>query len=64
MPKVALVLIDIQKEYFPGGKCPLVDMDEVANNVCCILEGVRSIGGLIVHVRHEDPNLSSLFQLA
>lgn len=32
MPKRALVLIDIQNDYFPGGKWPLSGIDAAADN--------------------------------
>jgi nicotinamidase-related amidase len=53
MPKRALVLIDIQKDYFPGGKCTLSGIEEAADNAARVLEAARSAGDLVVHVRHE-----------
>src|SRR5262245_14826748 len=55
MPKRALVLIDIQNDYFPTGKWPLVGIESAADNAAKLLAAARSAGDLIVHVRHEFP---------
>jgi len=53
MGKRALVLIDIQNDYFPGGKWPLNGMETAADNAAKILIAARAAGDLVVHVRHE-----------
>ncbi len=55
MPKRALVLIDIQNDYFPGGKWTLSGIDTAADNAAKLLAKARSTGDLVVHVRHEFP---------
>lgn len=53
MSKRALVLIDVQNDYFPGGKWPLSGMDSAADNAARVLAAARAAGDAVVHVRHE-----------
>jgi nicotinamidase-related amidase len=53
MPKHALVLIDIQNDYFPGGKWTLAGIEPAADNAAKVLAAARAAGDLVVHVRHE-----------
>ncbi|UVM57740.1 cysteine hydrolase [Pseudomonas sp. B21-012] len=53
MSKQALIVIDIQNDYFPGGKWTLDGADAAADNAASILEAARARGDLVVHVRHE-----------
>ncbi|CAK9890251.1 MULTISPECIES: cysteine hydrolase family protein [Pseudomonas] len=53
MNKQALIVIDIQNDYFPGGKWTLDGADAAADNAASILEAARGRGDLVVHVRHE-----------
>lgn len=61
MPKRALVLIDIQNDYFPGGKWTLNGIDTVADNAAKLLDAARKAGDLVVHVRHEFPSADAPF---
>ena len=61
MPKRALVLIDVQNDYFPGGKWPLVGIESAAENAAKVLAAARTSGDLIVHVRHEFPSADAPF---
>jgi nicotinamidase-related amidase len=61
MPKRALVLIDIQNDYFPAGKWPLVGIESAADNAAKLLAAARSAGDLVVHVRHEFPTADAPF---
>lgn len=61
MPKRALVLIDIQNDYFPGGKWPLSGVDAAADNAAKVLAAARAAGDLVVHVRHEFPTADAPF---
>src|SRR5512147_522016 len=56
--KTALLIIDIQKDYFPGGKYPLVDPLEAAKKAYMILQCFREHGGHHVHIQHisRKPN--------
>jgi nicotinamidase-related amidase len=50
--KTALLLIDIQKDYFPGGKFPLVEPLEAAKKAYMLLQCFREHGGRHVHIQH------------
>ncbi|MBS7545145.1 cysteine hydrolase family protein [Ancylobacter oerskovii] len=56
MADTALLLIDIQNDYFPGGKYPLAGIEEAATEAARLLEAARRQGHGVVHVRHEDPS--------
>lgn len=49
----ALVLVDIQNDYFTGGLWPVDDMAQVAEAACRVLQDARTAGDLIIHVYHE-----------
>ena len=53
MAKSALILIDIQNDYFPGGKWELHKIAESSANAARLLEQARAAGQMIVHVHHE-----------
>lgn len=61
MPKRALVLIDIQNDYFPGGKWTLSGMDLAADNAAKLLSTARASGDLVIHVRHEYSTVDAPF---
>jgi nicotinamidase-related amidase len=61
MLKRALILIDLQNDYFPGGKWPLVGIESAAENAAQLLAAARAAGDLVVHVRHEFPNAEAPF---
>jgi nicotinamidase-related amidase len=44
MSKTALVVIDLQNEYFPGGKCTLVGTDAAADNAAKLVADFRAMG--------------------
>ena len=50
--KKGLVLVDIQKDYFPGGNMALVDMENAAGNARRLLQQFRSNGDPIFHIQH------------
>ncbi|KIP99383.1 MULTISPECIES: cysteine hydrolase family protein [Pseudomonas] len=53
MSKRALILIDIQNDYFADGKWPLHGIDAAARNAARVLAAARAAGDTVVHVRHE-----------
>src|SRR5262245_24932288 len=61
MPKRALVLIDIQNDYFLGGKWTLSGIESAADNAARVLAAARAAGDLVVHVRHEFPTADAPF---
>jgi nicotinamidase-related amidase len=52
--KTALLLIDIQDFYFPGGKSALVEPAKAANNAAKLLDYFRKERMLVIHVRHNS----------
>ncbi len=52
-PATALLIIDIQDFYFPGGKVPLVEPEAAASNAGRVLAAFRANGKPVIHVRHE-----------
>jgi len=50
--KTALLVIDIQKDYFPGGKHPLVEPLAAAKNAYMLLQCFREHSGYHIHIQH------------
>lgn len=55
MSTQALIVVDIQNEYFAQGKLPLVGIEEAAANAALVIESAREKGHTVIHVRHEMP---------
>ena len=53
MAKQALIVVDIQNDYFAQGKWPLVGADAAADNAARLIEAFRAAGDAVVHIRHE-----------
>jgi nicotinamidase-related amidase len=52
--KTALLLIDIQDFYFPGGRSELVGPEKAAANSAMLLSRFRDKNLTVVHVRHNS----------
>ena len=50
--KTGLILVDIQKEYFPGGKVELVGISEAADKAKALLSYFRKNQLPTFHVQH------------
>jgi nicotinamidase-related amidase len=48
----ALIIVDVQNDYFPGGSMELVGMDDATANCRALLEGFRDRGAPLFHVQH------------
>lgn len=53
MTHTALIVVDIQNDYFSGGKWELNATDAAADNAARVIEAARERGDLVVHIRHE-----------
>lgn len=61
MSRRALILVDIQNDYFPSGKWPLDGVEQAAEQAVRVLAAARQAGDLIVHVRHEFASAEAPF---
>jgi len=53
LDSTALIIIDIQNFYFPGGASALVEPEKAAEQAKVLLNYFRENNGLVVHVRHD-----------
>lgn len=57
MPKQALIVIDLQNDYFPGGKFPLWNADETLEHIENAIFEAHEKGMPVILVQHvADPN--------
>lgn len=47
-----LVLVDLQNDYFPGGKMELAGIEAAAENAELLLTELRKTKAPIIHVQH------------
>jgi nicotinamidase-related amidase len=64
MTRKALIVVDIQNDYFPGGKWPLAGADAAADNAARVVASARAAGDLVVHIRHEFTSADAPFFIA
>ncbi|MBT1623985.1 cysteine hydrolase [Curtobacterium flaccumfaciens pv. oortii] len=57
----ALLLVDIQLDYFPGGAFPLVEPEAAATAARAVLDSFRAAGDLVVHVFHVSTDADATF---
>lgn len=64
MSKRAILVVDIQNEYFPGGKLPLTGIEEASANAARVIAAARAGGDKVIHIRHEfaDPGIGLFTQ--
>lgn len=55
MSKRAILVVDLQNEYWPGGNLPLTGIEAAAANAASVISHARTQGELVVHIRHEAP---------
>ena len=55
MSKRAIVVVDLQNEYWPDGGLPLENIEGAAANAARVIAHAREAGDLVVNVRHEMP---------
>lgn len=59
----ALILIDIQNDYFPGGRFPLKGIKKAVLNARDVLDDFRASGDLVVHIQHINTRAGATFFL-
>ena len=62
--KEALLLVDIQNDYFENGAFPLPHMSEASQRAVDVLAWARETGRKVIHIQHEegDPEEGFLVQ--
>ena len=50
--KSALIVIDLQNDYFPGGLFPLWNTEETLRNIVAAIGKARALGIPVIHVQH------------
>ena len=55
MSKRAILVVDLQNEYWPTGNMPLEGIEAAAENAARVIAHARTKGDLIVNIRHEIP---------
>ena len=63
LDSTALIIIDIQNFYFPGGAAELVEPEKAAEQAKILLDYFRENKGLIVHVKHDFSPGGEIHQL-
>ena len=61
--KTCLILIDIQNDYFTGGRMSLVGMEATAANARMLLQAYRSTNSRIIHIQHISLGQNGTFFL-
>lgn len=59
--KEVLLLIDIQNDYFPGGKMELVSMEEEAKKAGKLLKAFRTAGKPVFFIKHMSIRSDATF---
>lgn len=58
--KTALLIIDVQDFYFPGGRSELVNPQAAADKSALLLNYFRAKGMPVIHVKHESKTQSDI----
>jgi nicotinamidase-related amidase len=56
-----LLIIDIQRDYFPGGAYPLVEPEAAAEAARRVLDSFRDAGEPVIHMKHVSDEPDSEF---
>jgi nicotinamidase-related amidase len=59
--KLALILVDIQKDYFKGGKFELANAESAAENTRKVLDYFRGNSYPVIHVQHTSVRENAAF---
>jgi nicotinamidase-related amidase len=58
-----LMLVDIQNDYFPGGKLEVVGMEQAAENARILLDKFRKEHSHLIHIKHISKRPGATFFL-
>ncbi|RKZ84145.1 MAG: cysteine hydrolase [Gammaproteobacteria bacterium] len=61
MSRTVLIIVDLQNDYFKGGKWELEGTEAAAVKAAMLLNTFRDKGLPVVHVRHEFPTIDAPF---
>lgn len=64
MGKQALMIIDVQNDYFRGGKMELANPESAAGNISRVLEKSRKKGVPVIYIQHMATDASAGFLVA
>ena len=62
MSKSALLVIDLQNEYLPTGKLPLVNIEQAVANAVKVMAKARQEATQVIHVQHIANGESPIFE--
>lgn len=63
MENTALLIIDVQNDYFPEGKMTLEKAEQAAQNILKVLEYFRENNLPVIHIQHISTNEGAAFFL-
>ena len=63
MKDSALLIVDMQNDYFTGGKMELVNIESVANNAKILLDSFRKRELPVLHIKHISLKPTATFFL-
>ena len=55
----AVIVVDLQNEYLPGGKLPLVGIEGAVATAAGVIDAARSSGEPVIFIRHEGTGADS-----
>jgi nicotinamidase-related amidase len=64
MSNSTLIIVDIQNDYFPGGRMTLHEIERAAENARKLLDHFRSTGQPTFHIQHTWEDASAPFFVA
>lgn len=61
MSKRALIVVDIQNDYFPGGRWTLDGMEQAGSNAAAVIGAARAAGDRVIFIAHEFESADAPF---
>ena len=59
----ALLIIDVQNFYFPGGALPLIEPEKAADNIKKLLVNFRDKKRPVIHIRHKVKKGGEIYRI-